>query len=105
MPGGAKTVRELAQLMLEECPRRIGEIRRGIAEGDAPLVRLGAHTLRGAARYFFAQPVVDAATEMETLARAGDLRAARDALPALEAAVIALTAALANPAPEEDPSA
>ncbi len=102
IPGGAQGVRKLAQMMCAECPRMIGEVRRGIAEGDAPLVRLSAHTLRGAARYFSARQVIDAAGAMEDVARAGDLRAAREALPQLEAAVHALADALANPQPDEE---
>jgi HPt (histidine-containing phosphotransfer) domain-containing protein len=97
VPGGAPVVRELVAIMVAECPRMIDMVRRGIAEDDASLVRRGAHTLRGAARHFGARRVIDAAGDMEELAVAGDLRAARDALPRLEAAALALTAALADP--------
>jgi len=91
-------------MMVAECPRMIEKVRSGIAEDDAPLVRLGAHTLCGAARHFAARQVIDAASDMEQLAKAGDLRAARDALPKLEAAVLALTTALADPDPSSSAS-
>ncbi len=96
IPGGADGARELAAMMVDECPRLLGEVRQALACGDAARARLSAHTLRGAAQHYVAEEAVAAATEMEALADAGDLDAARDALPHLETVVTRLAAALAD---------
>jgi HPt (histidine-containing phosphotransfer) domain-containing protein len=96
IPGGAEGARELAAMMVDECPRLLDEVRQALADGDATRARLSAHTLRGAAQHFVAEETVAAATEMETLADAGNLDAARDALRHLETVVKRLAAALAD---------
>ncbi|MHC4958544.1 MAG: Hpt domain-containing protein [Planctomycetota bacterium] len=96
IPGGTASVRRLAAIMSDECRRLIVEVQRGVAEGDAKAVRLGAHTIKGAATHFGAQRVVEAATAMELLGNEGALGAARDALPAFVADVEALVAAAAE---------
>ncbi|MHC5033228.1 MAG: Hpt domain-containing protein [Planctomycetota bacterium] len=96
IPGGAAGVRELAGMMVAECPRLVHEIREGLADGDTTRVRLGAHTLKGAAQHFFAEEAVAVAAGMVARVDAGELDAARDALPHLEAAVARLAAALAD---------
>ena len=96
IPGGAEGVRELAAIMMDECPRLLQEIRGALADGDAARVRLGAHTLKGASLHFVAEEAVAAASAMEALAGAGDLAAAREAWPLLEAAFTRLAAALAD---------
>jgi len=96
IPGGAEGVRELAAIMMDECPRLLQETKEALADGDAPRVRLAAHTLKGAAQHFGAEEAVVAASGMEALAGAGDLAAAREAWPHLEAAVKRLATALTD---------
>ncbi|MHC4133938.1 MAG: Hpt domain-containing protein [Planctomycetota bacterium] len=96
IPGGAEGARTLAAMMVDECPRLLGEVRQALADGDATRARLSAHTLRGAAQHFAAEEAVATATEMEALADAGDLDAARDALPHLETVVQRLATALGD---------
>jgi HPt (histidine-containing phosphotransfer) domain-containing protein len=96
IPGGPAAVRQLAKIMRDECVRLLEEVRRGVDGGDARLVRIGAHTIKGAATHFGAQRVVDAAAAMEVHGRDGDLAGARAALPAFAAEVEALIAAAAE---------
>jgi|TARA_Y100000758_G_scaffold276708_1_gene221673 HPt (histidine-containing phosphotransfer) domain-containing protein len=48
--GKEETLRELAGLMLEECPRLLEQMRRSLADGDVEELRRAAHTLKGSAR-------------------------------------------------------
>ena len=58
--GKEETLRELAGLMLEECPRLLEQMRRSLADGDVEELRRAAHTLKGSARLFAAHPTADA---------------------------------------------
>ncbi len=87
IPGGAQGVKEVAQLLIDECPKMIHEIREGLANQDANQVRRGAHTLKGSADWFAAKRVVATANRLETCAHDGDLDSASAVLPELEAEV------------------
>ncbi|WP_372896734.1 response regulator [Stieleria sp.] len=87
IPGGAQGVKEVAQLLIDECPKMIHEIREGLANQDANQVRRGAHTLKGSADWFAAKRVVATAKRLETYAHDGDLDSASTVLPELEAEV------------------
>jgi HPt (histidine-containing phosphotransfer) domain-containing protein len=67
-----------------ECPQLMADIRRAVARADAVLLRRGAHTLKNAAAYFGAQPVVDAAFALERMGRENALSDATAALSRLE---------------------
>ena len=69
MGGKEETLRELAGLMLEECPRLLEQMRRSLADGDVEELRRAAHTLKGSARLFAAHPTADAALEVEDIGR------------------------------------
>ena len=84
----------IAPLFLESCDDDVAALRRALADGDAPLGRRLAHTLRGVVANFNALPVVDLARGIENDLHRNDLLSARAALPALEAAVADLHAAL-----------
>ena len=55
-----------------------------ISASDAGQLRSAAHTLKGSASIFGAQPVVDAALRLETMSRNGDLVDATEAVASLE---------------------
>ncbi len=95
IPGGDEGLRQLAELLGEECPRLLREIHDGLAAGDAERVRRGAHTLKGSADVFGAATVVDAAKRLELLAKDGKLDTAPDALTELNGRVAELCSALA----------
>ncbi len=50
---------------LKEAPRLMKHIRQAVADGDAPGLRIAAHTLKGAVRYFGEGLVYDGAYQME----------------------------------------
>ena len=66
------------------------ELRQALRQGDSPLVRRLAHTLKGAAGNLGAAGVADCAKRLEDLGRGGDLAAAPAALAELEDALVRL---------------
>ena len=56
---------ELIMLLEAECPKMLDSIRVAIGRKDPKAVELGAHSLKGAASYFFAPSVIAAARELE----------------------------------------
>lgn len=85
---------ELIGLFFEDCPGWLSEIRAGLRAGDAPRLKLAAHTLRGAASYFRPCATYEAAQDLEALAGAGDQADAAAAAARLEATVACLGPAL-----------
>ncbi len=58
-------LRAVVRAALKEAPRLMGHIRLAITDGDAPGLRIAAHTLKGAVRYFGEGRVYDGAYQME----------------------------------------
>jgi two-component system sensor histidine kinase/response regulator len=92
--GDEELLREVAQLFLEEYPRSLGEIRVAVEAGDAKLLEREAHSLKGAAANFGAEPVVSAALALEIMGRKAQIGEAPPGLAALEAALTQLHAEL-----------
>ncbi|HEX4130654.1 MAG TPA: Hpt domain-containing protein [Pirellulales bacterium] len=92
--GNRDLLGEISQFYLEDAPGLLEQVRHGLKERSAPLVERGAHSLKGLSASFSAERAVEAAREMETLARDGNLEKAENACPALEAEVTALMDAL-----------
>jgi CheY-like chemotaxis protein len=84
LDGNAMLLQEIAVLFCEEGPRLMTGIREAIAQGETAELRRVAHTLKGSADMFAAQPAVKTALRLETLARDGDLTHVEDAYLALE---------------------
>ena len=84
--GDAESLRELVDDLVKEVPGRLAEAHAGIDTGDATLTGRAAHTLKSNALTFGALHMADLARQIETAARAGDLGAAAELLPALESA-------------------
>ena len=84
--GDAELITDLVDVFLEEAPERLGEARSGIETSDATLTGRAAHTLKSNALTFGALDLAEVARQMETAARADDLDAAAEMLPALERA-------------------
>lgn len=83
--GKEETLRELAGLMLEGCPRLLEQMRQSLADGDVEELRRAAHTLKGSARLFAAHPTADAALEVEDIGR--EERLADDAVARVQTEV------------------
>jgi two-component system sensor histidine kinase/response regulator len=65
--GDHALLRDIVEAFLEEQPRRVAEIRRGIEQGDFELLNRAAHTVKGSMRYFGAQGVYERALALEQL--------------------------------------
>jgi signal transduction histidine kinase/DNA-binding response OmpR family regulator len=71
--GNEAMLRELARDFRSEAPRLLDELRAAVAGGRGADVRRAAHTLKGSAAIFVAEPTVAAAQALEERGRSGDL--------------------------------
>ncbi len=69
--GELEFYRELLDLLLEDVPPRISELRGAIAAGDAGRVARTAHAIKGAAANLSAHPLREAAYQLEMKGREG----------------------------------
>jgi HPt (histidine-containing phosphotransfer) domain-containing protein len=69
--GELEFYRELLDLLLEDVPPRIGELRSAIGAGDPERVARTAHAIKGAAANLSAHPLRDAAYKLEMKGREG----------------------------------
>ena len=74
--GDRQLLAEIARLFIEDAPRHLDAIARGLESGNSEALRRAAHGLKGAAANFDAQAVVALARELEEIGRAGDLNLA-----------------------------
>jgi HPt (histidine-containing phosphotransfer) domain-containing protein len=85
----------MVQFFDEDSPPLLEAIRAGIREGDAEQVGRAAHTLKGLAANFNAEPTVAAARRLEQVGQNPEhLEQAAPALAELEREVALLSAAL-----------
>lgn len=77
-------VAELTQIFLEDGPEQLGRIRAAIGKRDALALERAAHTLKGSAVNFHAEPLKQAAFRLERMGRDGEFSASEAALAALE---------------------
>ena len=92
--GDEELMREIIALYLVEYPRLLRDIRAAAASGDARALELSAHALKGSVGNMAASRASEAARELETLARADQLPAARGVLITLERELARLQNAL-----------
>jgi two-component system, sensor histidine kinase and response regulator len=92
--GDPDFLRDMSATFLGECPQWLADLRQAVDDGDAPRVRIVAHTAKGALTVLAARAAEAAAQRLETLGRAGDLSGGRDALAALAAEIERLSQAL-----------
>ncbi len=95
--GSTQDLRDILDLMQQQCPQLLADIHRSINEGDAQLLRRSAHTLKSSAGYFGAEAVVTAARELEQMGRESSLAQAQATLVVLESEAAKLMTALAHP--------
>ena len=82
--GSEDGLRELATILADHAPKLLDEARLALAAGDAAELRRAAHTVKGSAALFAAEPTVQAALELETLARENRLSEAEPAVKRLD---------------------
>lgn len=76
--------RELLDLLLEDVPLRLREVREAVAAGDAVRVARAAHAIKGAAANLSAVPLSEAAFRLECHGRAGRSAGLEEAVRAVE---------------------
>jgi CheY-like chemotaxis protein/nitrogen-specific signal transduction histidine kinase len=89
----------LVELFLDECPKGMLEIARGISQRDGPVVERAAHNLKGAAAVFSAEAACRAAERLEAIGREQSWAEAEPAFRTLEDALAQLRLALIEIAP------
>ncbi len=82
--GDEALLREIAGLLLDECPRLLSEIRAGIAANDPGRVRLAAHTLKGSLDHVGADQARSLAEQLEHLGRQRNLLCSPEICSTLE---------------------
>ena len=85
---------KLAEVFLAEYPKMVREIRAAIDTGAHAELRRTAHTLKGSAALFLAEPTVAAALRLERMGEEGSLAGAESAFSALETETARLAEAL-----------
>ena len=95
MMGGERAfLQELIAGFLEEAPQLVATMESGVAAGDAPAVHLAAHSLKANATDFGAARLEELTKQVETAAKAGDLKKAAAGVKAAAAAYEEVAAAL-----------
>jgi HPt (histidine-containing phosphotransfer) domain-containing protein len=84
LDGDRELLRELVEIFDHDCPRYLERIRTALAGRDGTAAAEAAHALRGAAGYFAAAEVMSAASQVESLARAGECASAAAVYARLE---------------------
>jgi len=103
MKGDHRLLRIVVDAALEEIPRLMSAVREAIAGEDAAALRLAAHTLKGAIRYFGDSPAFDHAYELEMMGQQSDLRNAQETLATLEGEMKHLTSELSDYLRRDEP--
>ena len=85
---------DTVQMLADDGPNLLSDIRRAVEAGDAPGVGRAAHTLKGMISNFCAAEAQSGALAVEQLGKSGDLAAVAPALQTLETQLNALIADL-----------
>jgi HPt (histidine-containing phosphotransfer) domain-containing protein len=75
-------------------PEDLARLQDALRRADAPALRLEAHSLKGAAANLSALRLAHTASDLESLAAAGDLARAAQLMPALQAETAKLNQAI-----------
>jgi PAS domain S-box-containing protein len=98
--GDMELLSEMADLLIEDSPGLMADIREAIEHGDAERLGRAAHTLKGAVSALSAQGAANLAFRLETLGREGDLEKAEGAYIDLDREMATLHDALRTLAKE-----
>jgi|GEM_PF-2424684 len=94
LPGSDAERNEFAVLLRTETKTQLRDIHRAIELRDSKLLRHSAHTMKGCASCFGAEPLVQAALALEILGRAESFDGIGEMLPRLEQELARVLAAL-----------
>ena len=94
--GDTELCREVIDLFLEDCPRRLDAIRQGLSDSNVVAVQQEAHALRGAAGHFEEVDIVSELRTLEARAHEGDIRGCLEVLGPTETRLQQLMTSLAG---------
>jgi PAS domain S-box-containing protein len=94
LEGDSELLREIAGIFLAQFPKHMEKIRAAVSNRDPKLLERAAHALKGTAANLLAQGVVEAASKLEEIGRAGSVAGCSQALDSLEAELGKLQLAL-----------
>lgn len=94
MGGDAQLLHSVIEAFLEEAPRLLETLRRGLAERDAVTMLRAAHTLKSTLSYFGNPPAADLAMQLEVLGRRNSFAEAPSLLAELDAQLARVLACL-----------
>ncbi|MDD5180981.1 MAG: PAS domain S-box protein [Gallionellaceae bacterium] len=86
----------IGELMLEDCPRLLGEMLKGASASDHALLKRSAHTLKGLLGNFGETPASKMTEEADKLAAIGHFDAVSSLIPGIETEVAGFLDALAT---------
>jgi hypothetical protein len=96
LDGDGELLMQLVDLLLEDCPQRIADLREALEARDVKVLALTAHTLKGSLRILQVESATAAAQKLERLATGGDWKRIMDAVASLEAQLDVLLPAVAE---------
>lgn len=85
--GDRNEAKAIANLMIDQCPVMLNELRDGLKTENSQRVQRAAHTIKGTADVFGANDVVKVAQVIESAGESGDLKSANGEFPDLETLV------------------
>jgi PAS domain S-box-containing protein len=92
--GSVELLKEIVQLFLADCPKRLSQIREAVARGDSTALEHAAHALKGSLGNLSAEAAASAASQLEMLAHESNVTRYAEAGAALEREVERLQPAL-----------
>src|SRR4030095_11797280 len=94
--GDKEWLRETVELFLEECQKRLNDLRAAASSDNCKAFEFAAHALKGSIQNFCAHRATLAAAKLEALGRSGNLTGADEACAELEREIEALKPALCS---------
>lgn len=95
LDGNRDLLHDLADMFCEDAPIILGELRSALEADDTSAARRAAHSLKGLAATFYAQPTIEQAERLEHEAASGELAPLKEGgVDKLEQCVNALIAEL-----------
>ena len=95
-------LKEVVGIFLADCPGRIAELRTAVTAHDSNQIARGSHALLGSLATFGAKRAVEAARELESIGRQGEMEGVDEAFCALEREFALVTFFLEKVAKDSD---
>lgn len=96
LEGDSELLREIAGIFRTQSSKHMERIRAGVSKQDPKMLERAAHALKGSAANLLAREVMEAASKLEEIGRAGSVAGAKEGLVTLEEVLAKLQLALAE---------